>query len=555
MQRLKLTLLIVFLFSLGYQIQAQLKDLTNRKEVLLNSVYELVLKGPNCIITDNPVKDITLETVWRHESGSSVYKTYGYYNGDGKGGNTGNVFCVRFCPTKTGKWELVTTTSNRKELQGQSEGLTITCLASAYKGFWRVDSLSAGGKWFMRQDGSHPYITGNTMYSFLSGYYEGKPVNTSIREDIRKNAAYFNKLRFGITGDLYPNPTEKPFTDNRGNPTEDGNFSYRPNMKWFIEKVDVAVRESFDADMIADIILNGPDVADSRSILAAGSNNGDNTPFLRYMAARYGCYANVWFCLSNEFDIRKPVYSPEDIIRFGKRLQSFLPYNNPVSVHANQRNWYHELNTNPGWNTHIIVQNKLKTLHAAADFIEKSYWIGGGDKPVIDDELAYEGAGDGWAEDDVSEAHTGAFLGGGYGSTGHKSGNKKGQYFAGNFNPELHAAADNLLWLRQVIDTNISFWRMNPALYSYTSNGSVSIFRNTADTYRALEWPSHEYVLGTNQAKKELSAQLPAGTWKVAMYDIISRQQKILSPAASGRFVFDAPGSRAVLFHFKKNVP
>jgi hypothetical protein len=232
---------------------------------------------------------------------------------------------------------LVDTESNNARLDGQHEGMKIQCTSSNHKGFWEVDHEQTGSRWYKRSDGSHPYILGNTLYSFLSEYYKGKPTGGSIRRDVEENAKYFNKIRFGITGDLFPNPDHKPFLDNQGKPTDDGNFSHRPNPTWFQQRVDLAVKLTFDKDIIADIILNGPDSPDARTALLAAENGGDNTPFLRYMAARYGSYPNVWMCLSNEYDIRKPVYDEEEICTFGYRIKEFLPYGTPLSVHANQR--------------------------------------------------------------------------------------------------------------------------------------------------------------------------------------------------------------------------
>ena len=475
-------------------------------KVPLYHVYEVSFSGPSFKSIDNPVAEVDLITLWRYESGSPVYEIYGYWDGDGKGGISGNVFKVRFCPTKTGNWTLVRTTSNKIELNGQKEGLMIDCIPSSHKGFWEVDQESNGSRWFKRSDGSHSYIIGNTMYSFLSEYKDDKATGGNIATDVNLNAAYFKKLRFAITGDIYPNPAEKPFLDNAGNPTDDGNFSHRPNPKWFHKRIDLAVKVAYDQDLIADIILNGPDSKDARSVLLASENAGDNTPFLKYIAARYGSFPNVWICLSNEFDIRKPRYEPEEIKIFGYRLKSFLPYSTPLSVHPCQRDWYPELNVIRPWNTHTIFQYKLKSLCSAADYLERNYWIGGGNKPVIDDELAYEGIGDGWIEDDVIEAHLGAFLGGGYGSTGQKSGNKKGQYFSGKFNALEHTAVDNLLWLRQKIDENISFWKMEPALRK-----GPSIFSQGSHGFRAMEWRDNEYVLGTNKAWDSITARLPAG--------------------------------------------
>ena len=138
----------------------------------------------------------------------------------------------------------------------------------------------------------------------------------------------------------------------------------------------------------------------------------------------------------------------------------------------------------------------------------------------------------------------GAFLGGGYGTTGWKPGNKLGHYFWGKFDPAEHTAAEHLGWLRDVIDDNVTFWKMAP---------DAAIFPDLDPAFRAMAWPGREYVLGTDKAVKGIVAQLPAGTWTVTRHDVIARQSATLSKEVSGRFTFDAPESRAVLFHFRKN--
>ncbi len=516
------------------------------------NIYEIEFSGPKFSVRDNPVRDIDLTTEWQHENGTRL-TILGFYDGDGTGGLAGDVFKVRFCPTEIGTWILVKTISNRKELQGQQEGLVIKCTESDRSGFWCVDEKSNGQRWYKRSDGSHPYIVGNTMYTFLSEYDQDGPNGSAIATDVRKNAEYFTKIRFGITGGRYPNPIEKPFLDENSQPTDDGAFSHRPNPRWFSQRVDLAVQTAFGHDLIADIIMNGPDTKANRAILKALQNDGDPSPFLKYMAARYGSYPNVWFCLSNEWDIKKPNYSVQEVIDIGQEFRSYLPYPSPVSIHANQRDWYAEINTEPSWNDHVIIQNKLKTLYAAADVIWRNYWIGD-QKPVINDELAYQGDGDGWREEDVIEAMIGAFMGGGYGSTGFKHPKtKQGHYFSGAFSVDEHTAADNLKWMRDIIERDITFWQMAPIHFSYTGHISSSIFQNLEDTFRVMEWPGHEYVLATNAAKKGVQARLPNGSWTVTMYDIINKEKRTLSTSASGRFDFDTPESRAVLFHFKKN--
>jgi hypothetical protein len=517
----------------------------------LYGVHELVFNGPACGPADSPARDVELVTQWRHESGRPVYTIQGFWDGDGRGGVSGPVFKVRFCPSQAGKWTLVEVASNKAELRGQHEGYVVTCTASDQPGFWVVDHEQTGGRWYKRSNGAHPYIYGNTMYSFLSEYDDKGPNGSNIADDIRANAAHFKKVRFSITGDRYPHPQVKPFLDDSGQPTDNGNFSHGPNPAWFHQRVDVAVRTAAERDLIADLILCGPDTQDSRSVLQASGNGGDPTPLLRYIAARYGSYPNVWLCLCNEFDIKQPRYTCEQIARFGGVLRQFLPYPTPLSVHASTRDWHVELNTAPAWNDHVIIQRKIKKLPEAADWVARNHVLGG-HIPVIDDELAYEGAGDGWSEADVIEAHLGAFLGGGYGTTGCKPANKKGHYFWGNFKASEHLAADNLGWLREVIDENITFWRMTPVEDANSGNGGLGIFRRVPLGSRAMAWPGQEYVLGTNRGYGSVQIDLPAGRWHVAVYDALRMQKTILSEDASGRFSFEIPDSRAVLFHFRK---
>lgn len=514
------------------------------------AVVELAFRGPLQGPRDAPARAIDFWVRFRHESGAPAYTVQGFWNGDGRGGTTGNVFKVRFTPTKPGRWMLVEVHSNRAELAGQRQGDYVTAAASRHPGFWVVDQASPGRRWYRRSDGSHQYIIGNTHYSFLSGCRDGgRPTGNDIAADVARNAEYFKKLRFSLHGDRYPHPDEKPFLDDEGRPTDSGDYSHRPNPKWFGERGDLAVRTGYEHDLIADLVLCGPDTEDSRATLRAAGNGGDPAPWLKYIAARYGSYPNVWICLCNEFDIRMPVFSEEEIARFGQIMRKFLPYPTPLSVHASPKPaWSRRFDELPEWADHHIIQRKLRELPTAADAIE-AVWKnprgkGPREKPTVDDELSYQGEGDKHGEEDTIESHLGAFLGGGYGTTGYKPGNKLGHYFWGKFDPAEHTAADNLKWLRELIDGNVTFWRMTPG---------ATIFSNLDPGFRGMAWPGQEYVLGTNRKRDGLAAELPPGTWTVTRHDVIRRESVTLSTEAAGRFQFDAPASPAVLFHLRKN--
>jgi hypothetical protein len=351
-----------------------------------------------------------------------------------------------------------------------------------------------------------------------------------------------------LYGGRYVNPDEKPFFGDGGNLSDSGDNSHRPNPRWFNQRADLAIRTAWEHDLIADLILCGPDTKESRSVLRAGNNDGDPTPYLKYIAARFGSYPNVWICLCNEFEIKDPKYSEQEIARFGRIIRQYLPYLTPISVHSHPRTlWSAKFDELPDWYDHMIIQNKIRNLPNAADVIQQSRQKPDGkgmrNMPTVNDELSYEGKGDKHTEHDTIESHLGAFLGGGYGTTGEKPGSKLGQYFKGCFNPAEHTAADNLKYLQEIIDSNITFWKMTP---------DIGIFSNLHSDFRGLAWPGHEYVLGTNKAHKNIVANLPDGTWTVTRYDIIDNKERILKHRTDDSFTFDAPNSRAVMFHFKK---
>lgn len=514
----------------------------------VGGVVEVSFIGAMQKATDAPARDITLAARWQHESGAPEFTVPGFFDGDGHGGASGSIFKVRFSPTVPGRWKLVEVRSNAAELAHQREGDAVTATPSHLHGFWTADTESPQSRWYRRSDGSHQYVIGNTHYSFLSGYKSGhQPSDNDIAADIAANARYFKKLRFSLYGDRYPHPSEKPFLDDGGQPTDDGSFSHRPNPSWFSRRVDTAVRAAFEHDLIADLILAGPDEESSRAPLRPSHNAGDPRPYLTYIAARYGSFPNVWICLANEFNIRQPKFSEEEIARAGAAIRQTLAFPTPLSVHTVPKTlWPRKFDTLGPWNDHIILQKKLRALAPSADVIAGTIDNVGGHPrhmPVVNDELSYQGAGDKHGESDTVEAHLGALLGGGYASTGEKRGNKVGQYFWGKFDAKVHSAAGSLKFLRETVDANVTFWRMSPG---------VDIFPDLDPAFRALSWPDHEYLLGTDKAQANLRAVLPAGRWRVTRHDLIAQTSAVLSDDASGEFRFDAPASRAVLFHFKK---
>lgn len=502
------------------------------------SVVELSFTGPNQTPSNAPAKDIDFWVEFQHESGSPTYKIYGFWDGDGNGGTSGSVFKIRFCPTATGKWYLNNVYSNNSLLNNQKEGDYISATASSNKGFWIVDPNSEGNRWFMRSDGSHQYIVGNTHYDFLAAPNGHETNSTEIRTDIDQNARYFTKLRFQIAATNSKNNTGtlRTFFDASGNQTF--TESDRPNPKYFAERVDAAVKRGLEKDLICDLILGGSDQKLS------------SEAYLKYVVARYGAYPNVWFCLNNEWNEASTASYEKS---WGQKIEALMAYPNPVSTHAT-RGW--DANLNGTWCTHSIRQGKLPShlsdMYKCADAIVTDYNAIGGNKPGINDENGYDPNES--SEQDVLEGMVGSFAGGGYGSTGHKTGDKAGGYFWGytsqGWTADNHPSADNLGWMKDIINTNITFWKMKPI-----KPASGNFFANANANFRALEWTGQQYVLVSDAAQSGISVTLPAGSWSIYQYNIISKSTSTLGTSKTGSFSFSTPSSRACITFFKNVGP
>ena len=501
----------------------------------VHGVLDIPFSGPVFGPSDTPTRSVSLYADIRHESGSPTYRLHGFWDGDGAGGATGNRFVIRFCPTRTGRWSIVDVVSNRAELNGQRKGDHLQATAAANRGFWLVDSDSAGGRWFRRSDGSRQYVVGSTYYNFLFRPNGRTVSDATISEDVRDIArAGLNKVRFGLEGphDYNIDPAMKPFFTATGQLTDAQ--GERVNPAFFHQRVDLAVRTAMAEDVIADLII------------AYGTQRIVDDHYLRYVVARYGAFPNVWFCQANEWN---EVTSAADQVAKGNLMRSLLAYPVPISTHAT-RGWDQALNG--AWHSHTIRQGKLPLhladLAACADAMLQD-WNDGGRKPGINDENGYDPGESSEAE--VLEGILGSFAGGGYGSTGHKTGSRQGGYFWGfrsqGWTIAQHPSADNLGWMRARIEQHLAFWRLSPR-----GAPAASIFANAPGGFRVLAADGAQYVLCSNSAASGIVANLPDGTWSVRRCDVAAKSDVQLAAAAKGAYVFATPASRACMTIFTR---
>ncbi|MCP5094640.1 MAG: DUF5060 domain-containing protein, partial [Chloroflexi bacterium] len=495
-------------------------------------VIEISFTGPTYGPADNPTLDVDFWADFQHESGSPTIRMHGFWDGDGNGSATGNAFKIRFAPTESGKWYLNDVSANVTELDNAREGDYVTAIASTQKGFWIADPNN--NRWYMRSDGSHEYIVGNTHYDFLFRPNGQEATTASIVADLNANADNsINKVRFVLMSPRSENTNTsvRPFLNVSGNDTH--SETNQPNPAFFSERVDIAVETCFQRDIICDLILGG----------TTGDQVAEETGYLKYVAARYGAYSSVWFTITQEWEEQS---NAAEQIAIGTELQSYLSLPIPVSTHGLSGTWESVLNGN--WHDHSIRQGRIHDMSDAANATIADY-NANGNKPAVNDESGYDPSSESVA--DVVEGITGSFIGGGYGTTGNKTASKQGPYFWGHAaiggNISDHQSIPSLGYLRDKVNEHIPFWEMTPV------GPNDSIFTDANGGFRVLEWPGNAYVLGSDTLDSSVTAVLPTGTWTIIQLDITNPPETTLTTTASGSTNFATLNSRASLTIFKNN--
>jgi uncharacterized protein DUF5060/uncharacterized protein DUF4038 len=97
----------------------------------------------------NPFQDVDLDAVFTSPSKRAV-KFFGFHDGDGKGGQAGSIWKIRFMPDEPGEWSYTSTFSDGSPGASGS----FTCVAAgAMPGPLRVDPSNR--RWWIFADGSH----------------------------------------------------------------------------------------------------------------------------------------------------------------------------------------------------------------------------------------------------------------------------------------------------------------------------------------------------------------------------------------------------------------
>lgn len=336
-------------------------------------VFELSLSGKR---DGNPFVDYQIEGVFCHEK--ETVRVNGFYDGDG-------VYKIRFMPSFEGTYTYqITGSYSDAPVEGS---FTVSAPSPGNHGPVRV----ANRYHLAYADGTPHYSVGTTCYAFA--LQKEEIVEQTFRE--LENGC-FNKLRFCLLPKHYDfclhDPVAFPY---EGTPMDASvltrqNFAdymgAAPGNSWdfqrfnpaFFQLYDRIIQRLMEMGLEADIILFH---AYDRWGFSKMSME-ENELYLRYAAARYGAYRNVWWALANEYELMGHL-SAGDWDSLGETLCAADPYHHLVSIH-NCEVFYDY--TRP-WITHCSCQrtDHHKTTEFTDDLRQKY------GKPVIWDEVGYEG--------------------------------------------------------------------------------------------------------------------------------------------------------------------
>jgi len=224
---------------------------------------------------------------------------------------------------------------------------------------------------FTYEDGTFYRPVGTTCYA-----WNNQDDDLAARTLHTLSGAPFNKLRMCVFPKHYDfNANEPPsYAFAPGSASSSGRWDYSRFDPGFFRRLEGQIAALAKLGIEADLILFHP--YDRWGFADMGAENDER--YLRHVVARLAAFRNVWWSLSNEYDLM-PWKTIADWDRLFKIVQECDPWDHLRSIH-NCRPFYDH---GKPWITQCSIQHG--DLSLATD------WLGQFGKPVVVDECKYEG--------------------------------------------------------------------------------------------------------------------------------------------------------------------
>jgi len=459
----------------------------------------------------------------------------------------GDSFKIRFAPTREGAWSYRTSSAN-PGLNNQSGEFACVRSPEGNHGFLRIDAHHPYS--FVWDDGTRYFMWCQTFYDVM----QPAMVNDNWKASIEKSVAYgMNKVRMhvhaqnfyepGVEFTKYPDV--QPYMGDSKNPNRD----QLNNAYW--KKLDEMVQFMADRGIVTDLIVTNP-YWDNRQFGTAVQNDR----LVRYVAARYAAYANVIWCLANEWDLSaggnhyKGTYrqTKADFDRMGKVLRnadawmSESDFLRPLSIHNTTKDFEF---FGSGWPTNIIIQYGGWN----PDYDNGDEWGNGGivhnlghNMPVVNDEYGYFGQINpkpkvriNMTREKLRGAIWGIATAGGYGSAGdfRITANGMGNVeITGDWLDATEEYGDLKRMIGFFTTKGFEYWKMS------SQNGLVA----AGTRIYILAETGREYIIYVALGG-EFSVGLAPGSYKARLFDPTDGTDTSLGTVGSGIVKFAVPTS------------
>jgi hypothetical protein len=314
-------------------------------------VFELSLQGP---LTGNPFTEVELSATFA--LGHRTVEVDGFYDGAGS-------YKLRFMPDTEGDWSYITHSSTTA-LDGQKGKFHCGPAEAGVHGPVGVHNTHH----FAYADGTPYFPFGTTCYAWVHQTDELQQLTLKMLA-----TAPFNKIRMCVFPKSYEyNHNEPPFYPFERTTAGENDFT-RFNTAFF-RHLEERIADLDKLEIEADLILFHPYDRWGYSEMPAEVDDR----YLRYMVARLSAYRNIWWSMANEYDLMK-AKSVQDFDRFFHIVEQRDPVSHLRSVHHSGPIYDY----GHPWVTHASLQTH--------DFEAAAGWLKAWRKPVVYDEVMYEG--------------------------------------------------------------------------------------------------------------------------------------------------------------------
>jgi len=304
---------------------------------------EVVLAGPESSVTADPNPFEILVTV-AFEGPGGTFKVPAFYDGDGRGGPSGNVWKARFSPNATGRWTFIAS-SGEPRLDGDHGSFTVDAAPGDAPAFFRWGRLQyAGGHYLKFADGGYWIKAGlDDPENFLGkpfGDWEGKKKIVDYLSGKGCNSIYVmtNTIAPGDEDDTWPWLGETPAAAKANS----SRFDPARLARW---------DDFFAYCQMRNVVLHIVLLDDS------AWHDFDHELYYREMIARFGYLpAIIWNIGEEAFEAYR---KNEQQLELAALLRRLDPYRHPVTVHLGP-DWPHmgsqdfdltSIQTKPGGNS------------------------------------------------------------------------------------------------------------------------------------------------------------------------------------------------------------